>query len=218
MSTRDNIRHIVSTAEPPTGNLGDEWFNPSSNRFFKRIATSGTTVTWVEQPFGTGSGTITGTVGFASATTSTTFSITNTVASTGTTTGALVVSGGVGIGGKLFVGQGVDLSVTDRIQTVSISSGQLTLDLSSARLFSVVMTAAITSINITNATAAGASNFVLILSYSTVAYSVVWPASFRWANGLAPALTNINGKTDIFTIFSIDGGTTFYASITGQNY
>jgi hypothetical protein len=140
------------------------------------------------------------------------------VASTGTTTGALVVSGGVGIGGKLFVGQGVDLSVTDRIQTVSISSGQLTLDLSSARLFSVVMTAAITSINITNATAAGASNFVLILSYSTVAYSVTWPTSFRWANGLAPALTNINGKTDIFTIFSIDGGTTFYASITGQNY
>jgi hypothetical protein len=49
MSSRNTLKHTVSTTTPPTnGTLGDEWFNPASNRLYKLVANSGTTVSWYE--------------------------------------------------------------------------------------------------------------------------------------------------------------------------
>jgi hypothetical protein len=49
MSSKTNFKHTVSTTEPSkAGNLGDEWFNPSTNKWYKLLATSGTTVAWTE--------------------------------------------------------------------------------------------------------------------------------------------------------------------------
>ena len=39
MSSRNTLKHTVSTTTPPTnGTLGDEWFNPASNRLYKLVA------------------------------------------------------------------------------------------------------------------------------------------------------------------------------------
>jgi hypothetical protein len=49
MSSRNFLKHTVSTSQPPTsGTLGDEWFNPTTNKLFKLVANSGVTVKWVE--------------------------------------------------------------------------------------------------------------------------------------------------------------------------
>jgi hypothetical protein len=49
MSSRNSLKHTVSTAAPPTnGTLGDEWFNPASNKLYKLVANSGTRVSWYE--------------------------------------------------------------------------------------------------------------------------------------------------------------------------
>jgi len=49
MSSRNFLKHTVSTTEPPTSaTLGDEWFNPTSNKLYKLVANSGVTVKWVE--------------------------------------------------------------------------------------------------------------------------------------------------------------------------
>jgi hypothetical protein len=49
MSSRNFLKHTVSTTEPSTsGTLGDEWFNPTSNKLYKLVANSGITVKWVE--------------------------------------------------------------------------------------------------------------------------------------------------------------------------
>ena len=49
MSSKTNFKHTVSTTQPPlSGNLGDEWYNPSTNKWYKLLANSGTTVTWTE--------------------------------------------------------------------------------------------------------------------------------------------------------------------------
>ena len=374
MSTRDNIRHIVSTSAPSTGNLGDEWFNPASNRFFKRIATSGTNVTWAEQPAGaiavTSQGGITVTSGVVSASSTTgalvvsggvgvsgdlyiggtiygtvyggvsqtisnlsggtagsivyqsspgvtsfisvgpantvlqsngttaTFvdisgltsgqSSTSTnlagaatgsipyqtsvgrtsfipigpanyvLASNGTTatwvtaqtvganiqstgtvaqfiirdptaaistnTGALQVVGGAGIGGDLYIGgalyvsSGLDVSIIDKVRSLTITAGAIVIDLNAGRLFTLTLTGPINSITITNAAATGSSNFVLIITYTGIPYSISWPASVKWANGLAPTLTGTAGKSDIFTSFTVDAGSSFYTVITGQNF
>ena len=46
MSSRKELRHFVSTTQPTNAQLGDEWFNSSTNILYKRIAISGTTVDW----------------------------------------------------------------------------------------------------------------------------------------------------------------------------
>jgi hypothetical protein len=49
MSSKTNFKHTVSTTIPSTaGNLGDEWYNPSNNKWYKLFANSGTTVRWTE--------------------------------------------------------------------------------------------------------------------------------------------------------------------------
>ena len=40
------MAHIVSTTQPPGLALGDEWYNPTTNRLYKLIAVSGTTPTF----------------------------------------------------------------------------------------------------------------------------------------------------------------------------
>ena len=52
-------------------------------------------------------------------------SITNTTVSTGTTTGALVVAGGVGIGGKLYVGGGIDGAISTATNLAGGTAGQI---------------------------------------------------------------------------------------------
>lgn len=40
------MAHIVSNTQPPNGALGDEWFNPTTNKLSKLVALRGTTVSW----------------------------------------------------------------------------------------------------------------------------------------------------------------------------
>jgi hypothetical protein len=49
MSSKTNFKHTVSTTTPSTaGNLGDEWYNPATNKWYKLLARSGTSVQWTE--------------------------------------------------------------------------------------------------------------------------------------------------------------------------
>ena len=48
MASRDWLKHLSSTTEPNGATLGDEWYNSSTNKFFKRLAVNGTTVSWRE--------------------------------------------------------------------------------------------------------------------------------------------------------------------------
>lgn len=49
MASRDYLKHVVSTSEPAGSTVGDEYYNPSSNKLFKRVAVNGTSVQWVER-------------------------------------------------------------------------------------------------------------------------------------------------------------------------
>ena len=49
------------------------------------------------------------------------------------------------------------------------------------------------------------------------AFTVVWPASFRCPNGTAPTLTSTLNKVDTIVAYTRDGGTNWFAYISGQN-
>jgi hypothetical protein len=101
----------------------------------------------------------------------------------------------------------------------AISAGSLAINLNAATIFDVTLNAAITTFNISNVQSSGrVSSFVLIFTADGTARSVTWPASFKWTAGnTAPTLTSTNNKKDVFTFFTVDGGTSWQAFISGQN-
>ena len=109
---------------------------------------------------------------------------------------------------------------TESTNAVSISSNTLTVNLSNGNLFTCSLNANITTLSITNvpATAGEAIGFVLIFTADGTARSVTWPASIKWPDSSAPTLTSTNTKKDIFSFVSTDNGTTWLASVGGQNY
>lgn len=101
----------------------------------------------------------------------------------------------------------------------TISAGTLTLNLNTATVFDVALNANITTLTISNVQSSGrTSSFIIIFTADGTARSVTWPASFLWPSGTAPTITSTNGKKDVFTVFTVDGGTTWQAFISGQNF
>jgi hypothetical protein len=101
--------------------------------------------------------------------------------------------------------------------SAAISDGTLTLDLSAAGIFYVNLNANVTTLTISNTQTIGASAFILIFIADGTPRSVTWGASILWPGGTAPTLTSTNGKDDIFSFVTIDGGTTWYGFNGGQN-
>ena len=102
----------------------------------------------------------------------------------------------------------------------AITANVLTLDLSTAQMFTVSLNANITTFTITNtpATANRSIGFTLIFTADGTARTVTWGAAVKWANNDPPALTSANGKKDILSFVSPDGGTNWYGFIGGLNF
>jgi len=102
--------------------------------------------------------------------------------------------------------------------SATISAGTLALNLNTATVFNVPLNSNITTLTLSNVQSSGrSSSFVLVFTADGTARSVTWPVSFHWPGGTAPTLTATNGKEDVFTFFTTDGGTTWQAFISGQS-
>lgn len=103
--------------------------------------------------------------------------------------------------------------------SAAISSNTLTLDISAASVFYVNLNADINTFNIDGEILTpGAQSFTLIFTADGTARTVTWPASVNWPNATAPTMTAANGKKDIFTFLTLDGGVYWYGFIAGQIY
>jgi hypothetical protein len=60
-------------------------------------------------------------------------------------------------------------------------------------------------------------SMTLVLVHSGGARTVTFPASVKWQGGSAPTLSG-SGDTDIITLFTMDGGTNWYASTAGLDF
>jgi hypothetical protein len=109
-------------------------------------------------------------------------------------------------------------NVIETASTATISASAITFNLSTASVFNVTLNSNITTMNITNPAASNkVSSFAVVLTYTSTAYSVTWNAAIKWPNNIAPTLTNINTKKDVFVFFTTDGGTSYYGFTSGQN-
>lgn len=102
--------------------------------------------------------------------------------------------------------------------SATISAGSLTLDLSTASTFFVNLNGSITTLTISNPQSIGASAFTLIFTADGTARTVTWGASILWPNATAPTLTSTNGKKDIFSFVTLNGGSTWHGFTGGLTF
>lgn len=103
----------------------------------------------------------------------------------------------------------------------SISAGTLTLDCENglAQTFDVALNANITTLTISNIPPTGNPfSFELVFTADGTARTVTWGAAVKWPGNVAPTLTSTNTKKDRFLLETLDGGTSWLASIIGQNH
>jgi hypothetical protein len=106
------------------------------------------------------------------------------------------------------------------VSSPGISGNTLSLDLSLAQVFNVNLNAGITAFVVTNVpqTASRAIGFSLFLTADGTARTINWGSAIKWPSGIPPTLTTTNNKTDILSFTTLDGGTSYFGSVAGQNY
>jgi hypothetical protein len=102
--------------------------------------------------------------------------------------------------------------------TPAISAGTLTLNLSTATFFYVTLNAITSVVFSTPPASPKVFSFTLQFVANGTAYAVTWPASVRWSGGIVPVITITNNKIDTFTFVTHDGGTNWFAFVSGQNF
>lgn len=104
----------------------------------------------------------------------------------------------------------------ENAEAVTSSTGTATFDLSTGTVFTITLTEA-TTFAFTNPPASGdAVGFTIeITQDGTTAYEITYPASVTFAGGTAPD-TPATSEVDIVTLFTSDGGTTYYAFLAGD--
>lgn len=104
--------------------------------------------------------------------------------------------------------------------TVTITSNAATVDFNNGNHAQITLTANLTTLTISNPPASGTVGMMMlyISQDATGSRTLTWPASVIWAGGTAPTVTTTASRTDIFTLITRDGGTTYAGAVVGQNY
>lgn len=106
-----------------------------------------------------------------------------------------------------------------KVNSPTISSGTLTLDLSTGRFFNVSLNANVTTLAFSNVPSSVAAIIDLKLTQdATGGRTFTWPSAVKWPNGYVPTVTSTANSVDIFTLLTTDGGTTWQGFIGGQRF
>lgn len=112
------------------------------------------------------------------------------------------------------------LDYAEVVQSLASAAGTLSIDLSLGNHVTTTLTENITTITITNpsATTYLMPMLLFIAQDGTGSRTVAWPSSFIWAGGADPTVTTTASAKDVYSAFTIDAGTTWYANVVGQAF
>lgn len=109
------------------------------------------------------------------------------------------------------------IDYSEKVETVSSSSGTLELDLETANNFITTLTENVTTFTISNFPTADAAPATLYLTQAASAKTVDWTAmSVLWSDGVAPDLTT-NSSKHVIVFSTPDGGSTVYGFHSSKN-
>lgn len=105
----------------------------------------------------------------------------------------------------------------ETVASPAIAAGALNLDLLAATIFTVALNANITTLTINSMAPGFASSFMLQLTADGTARTFTQPGSVVALTGPYTP-TSTNGKRDLLSYTTFDGGTTWLMAIIAQNY
>lgn len=112
------------------------------------------------------------------------------------------------------------MKINDYSETVnaigSVGGGTLTINLTLGNVVTATATANITTVTLSNVPVTGTCSSFSLVATNFGAFTITWPASFKWPSGTAPALTAAG--VDILVFFTVDGGTTWYGMLSGNAF
>jgi len=132
---------------------------------------------------------------------------------------ALPKAGGTMSGETIFADQLVTrpyIKDYAEVYTASSGNGSTTLDLAGGNVFQHTASGGNVTFVFSNPPASGrAGSFTLKWIQDSSDRTITWPGTVDWAGGSAPDVTSGSGKIDIYTFFTVDGGTIWYGFQAG---
>jgi len=100
----------------------------------------------------------------------------------------------------------------------SSGSGTVTLDLTNGNVFQHTASGGNVTFAFSNPPASGnAGSITLKWIQDSSNRTITWPGAVDWAGGSAPDVTSGSAKVDIYTFFTVDGGTIWYGFQAGAD-
>lgn len=110
-----------------------------------------------------------------------------------------------------------ELVIPQNVVELSSSAGEVSIDLSSkASYYKLPLTENVTDIvlEFLSEDAEGYTIMVQITQHASSPKTVVWPASFKWAGGLAGVVSATNSAVDVLALTTFDNGATWRATLS----
>ena len=106
------------------------------------------------------------------------------------------------------------------VTSPAIAAGVLDLDLATSNLFEVTLTENVTSVIFSSLSAltVGETVTLVLAQDATGGRTFVFPASIKWAGGVAPTLSSGANEIDVLTFITTDNGTTWLGMLAGAAF
>jgi hypothetical protein len=102
--------------------------------------------------------------------------------------------------------------------TASSGTGTVTLDLTNGNVFQHTASGGNVTFAFSNPPASGkAGSLTLKWIQDSSDRTITWPGAVDWAGGSAPSVTSGSAKVDVYTFFTVDGGTIWYGFQAGAD-
>lgn len=98
------------------------------------------------------------------------------------------------------------------------SGASTTLDLANGNVQKLTLTADCTITLTSPAAGAMRSLTLLVFQDGTGSRTITWPGSVSWGDAGEPVLTLTASKMDIISLFTVDGGTTWYGALGAKGF
>ena len=104
----------------------------------------------------------------------------------------------------------------EKVNAAGNITGATAINYETANVYTATLTGNVT-FSITNPPATGRlGSITLILTQDgTGSRTITWPTTTKWAGGAAPAITPTAAAIDIISLFTVNGGTTWYGFTGG---
>jgi hypothetical protein len=107
---------------------------------------------------------------------------------------------------------------SEKVNALGNTGTAATINLANGNFVTATLTGNCT-FTFTTSIGTGSQSFSLFLTNdATPSRTITWPASVRWPGGSVPVRTETANKTDVYSFFTFDNGTTWYGTLSIYNY